>query len=75
MLRSIAATTKTIALQWNEVEGTATEIYSLAWTSMYGGGSLSNISGTSTVIDNLPSNTMYSFQIRAVNAGGEGAET
>ena len=42
---------------------------------MYGGGSLSNISGTSTVIDNLPSNTMYSFQIRAVNAGGEGAET
>ena len=72
MLRSIAETTKTIALQWNKVEGTATETYSLTWTSIYGGGSLSNISGKSTVIDNLLSNTMYSFQIKAINAGGEG---
>ena len=68
-LRSTAATTKTIALQWNEVEGTATETYSLAWTSSFGEGSLS-ISGTSTVIDDLVSNTMYSFQIKAINDDG-----
>ena len=70
-LRSTAATTKTIALQWNEVEGTATETYSLAWTSSFGEGSLS-ISGTSTVIDDLVSNTMYSFQIKAINDHGAG---
>ena len=71
-LRSTASTTTSIALQWNEVEGTATETYSLAWTSTFEGGSLTNISGTSAVIDNLVSNTMYRFQIKAVNAGGEG---
>ena len=70
-LTSTAATTTTIALQWNEVEGTATESYSLTWTSGFGEGSLS-ISGTSTVIDDLVSNAMYSFQIKALNDDGEG---
>ena len=71
-LRSIAETTTSIALQWAEAEGTATETYSLTWTSNYGEGSVSSIRGTSAVIDDLVSNTMYSFQIKAVNAGGEG---
>ena len=70
--RSTAETATSIALQWNEVEGTADKTYSIAWTSTFEGGSLSNISGTSTVIDDLVSNTMYRFQIKAVNAGGEG---
>ena len=71
-IRSTAITNIIIALQWDEVEGTATETYSLTWTSNYGGRSLFSISGTSAVIVDLPSNTMYSFQIKAVNAGGEG---
>ena len=71
-LSSTTETTTTITLQWNEVEGTVTTTYSLIWTFDNGTGSVSGVSGTSTMINNLISNTMYSFQIKAVNDGGEG---
>ena len=71
-LNSTAASTTIITLQWDEVEGTANKTYSITWTSNNGTGSIANISGASKNITDLNSNTMYSFQINAVNAGGEG---
>ena len=71
-LRSIAETTRTITLQWDEIEGTATETYSITWSPKHGTGSVSDISDTSEMIDDLMSNTMYSFQVKALNDVGEG---
>ena len=71
-LNSTSATSTSITLQWKKVEGTATETYSITWSSNNRTRSVSGVNKSSTIINGLISNTIYSFQIKAVNDGGEG---
>ena len=71
-LNSTSATSTSITLQWKEVEGTAAKTYSITWTSNNGTRSVSGVNKSSTIINGLISNTIYNFQIKAVNNGGEG---
>ena len=63
-----------VLLKWEDAldEGTAQKNYTVTWTSDQTNGAKEGVNENSTNILNLTSNTEYSFNIYAVNAGGFG---
>ena len=77
-LVSINATTSTITLAWTPPSsGGAVVSYSVRWSPAGANiwTQLDNISGTSTAVSGLTSNTSFDFQVCATNAGGSSAWT
>ena len=60
-----------MSLQWNhKTEGRARKTYTVTWSSATNNGRKTGITGTSTNITKLKSNTAYKFTLIAVNSGG-----
>jgi hypothetical protein len=75
---SINATTSTITVAWTPPSsGGAVVSYSVRWSPAGANiwTQLDNISGTSTAVSGLTSNTSFDFQVCATNAGGSSAWT
>ena len=65
-------TTNTATLQWTKVNGTANVNYTVLWQTLHVGGSKIINDTNLAVIDDLMSNTEYTFQVQANNRGGSG---
>ena len=68
----LSTTTGTASLQWMEVNGTEDVSYHIAWLPSDAGGNKRVNDTNVVVIDNLKSNTKYTFRVQASNGGGSG---
>ena len=70
-----SSSSSAISLSWKHViEGNVTKTYTVTWNQASSANvqSKSGITGTSTTITGLESNTVYSFTLAAVNEAGSG---